>query len=207
MSLVEAGCWAGVLAGTIAALFLVVRNGLVLVQQPLSFGLVFLGWYVLFYVVATLAGCLAGWLMARLLRLAGRVVGLALAAAILVQLAWAISGGWPAVILLFALDGPGRFRWLCPVAFVLARLGLLATALRAAGRAAPARPLALLAVLTGVGALLPVRQAPADRPRPAASRSTGQRFLLVGVDGASWQLLDPLIARGELPWFAALKQR
>jgi Flp pilus assembly protein TadD len=39
-----------------------------------------------------------------------------------------------------------------------------------------------------------------------ARRETGQRVLLVGLDGADWDLIDPLIERGELPSFAALKR-
>lgn len=36
---------------------------------------------------------------------------------------------------------------------------------------------------------------------------TGQRVALIGLDGADWELIDPLIARGELPNLARLKSR
>jgi predicted AlkP superfamily phosphohydrolase/phosphomutase/tetratricopeptide (TPR) repeat protein len=40
-----------------------------------------------------------------------------------------------------------------------------------------------------------------------ACRDTGQRILVVGLDGADWQTADPLIARGKLPHLARLRER
>jgi len=40
----------------------------------------------------------------------------------------------------------------------------------------------------------------------AASSATG-RVLVIGIDGASWQVIDSMIARGELPHIAALIER
>jgi len=40
-------------------------------------------------------------------------------------------------------------------------------------------------------------------PRPAPLRKT----LLIGLDGATWDVIDPLLARGELPHLAALARR
>ncbi len=37
-------------------------------------------------------------------------------------------------------------------------------------------------------------------------QETGARILLVGLDGADWDVIDPMIARGELPRFARLKR-
>ncbi|HET6278918.1 MAG TPA: alkaline phosphatase family protein [Candidatus Polarisedimenticolia bacterium] len=39
-----------------------------------------------------------------------------------------------------------------------------------------------------------------------ARRESGQRVVLVGLDGADWDVIDPMIERGELPHFAALKR-
>lgn len=41
----------------------------------------------------------------------------------------------------------------------------------------------------------------------ARARETGVRILLVGLDGADWQIIDPLVAAGRLPNFAALRRR
>jgi hypothetical protein len=41
----------------------------------------------------------------------------------------------------------------------------------------------------------------------AAPSTAGGRVVLVGMDGASWNVIDPLLARGELPHFAALIAR
>ena len=34
-----------------------------------------------------------------------------------------------------------------------------------------------------------------------------EKVIILGVDGATWDLIDPLIARGELPHFRELKER
>ena len=48
-----------------------------------------------------------------------------------------------------------------------------------------------------------------DEPTPEArlTRPTGVPILLVGIDAADWELIDELIARGELPRLAALSER
>jgi Flp pilus assembly protein TadD len=51
-----------------------------------------------------------------------------------------------------------------------------------------------------------VRQLFAPEAVHAARRESGQRVLLVGLDGADWDLIDPMIERGELPRFASLKR-
>ncbi|MEE9270827.1 MAG: alkaline phosphatase family protein, partial [Candidatus Krumholzibacteria bacterium] len=90
---------------------------------------------------------------------------------------------------------------------------LVARNLRAGRRVLQAAAVVLLAA----GALWLVTSHPADSPPlppetvtadmvgPAAD--TGLRVLLIGLDGGSWNVIDPLIERGELPTFGALASR
>lgn len=198
---VEGGVLGGMLAGILAALLLVARNDLVPVERPFPFALVFLGWHVLFYVVAALAVAL----LAHVLPAPRRV----LAVALLLYLAAVLWGGRQVIPVMFALEGPRHFRWLLPGAFVLGVAAMVVVAARLAGRAVPARTLALLAGLAALGALIPARASPvADvSSAPASAPGSARRLLLVGVDGASWPYLDALMARGELAHFASLKAR
>ncbi len=41
---------------------------------------------------------------------------------------------------------------------------------------------------------------------PSAQSSTGERLLVIGLDGADWDFLDPLMSRGLLPNLQALKE-
>ena len=74
-----------------------------------------------------------------------------------------------------------------------------------------ARPrLALLALaLAGLGALLALLRPWETSLERLARRAprTGVKVLLVGIDGASFRVLDPLLAAGRLPTFAALRAR
>ncbi len=52
---------------------------------------------------------------------------------------------------------------------------------------------------------------PPEPPDPGLAglfdrNETGLRILLVGLDGATWEILDPLIERGDLPAFAKLRR-
>ena len=71
-----------------------------------------------------------------------------------------------------------------------------------AARGACRESLALAAAawlaLAGTGAR--VVAAPAAEPPPG-----GRRVLLLGLDGADWQAIDPLVAAGRLPAFARLR--
>ncbi len=74
--------------------------------------------------------------------------------------------------------------------------------------------LALLIVGAGVGRVFtakPIGMAEAVPLRPEADRlnaaETGQRVLLFGFDGATWEVLDPMLAQGRLPNLAALAAR
>lgn len=70
------------------------------------------------------------------------------------------------------------------------------------------RRVGALAVLGATWFSLVGERAPQPVPPPAASlaRPTGQRLLLIGVDGADPRTLDRLIAEGELPHIAALRE-
>src|SRR5206468_8432180 len=46
--------------------------------------------------------------------------------------------------------------------------------------------------------------APAADPRIARAARPGRRVVFVGLDGADWELLDPLMAEGVMPNLAAL---
>src|SRR5262249_43973801 len=39
------------------------------------------------------------------------------------------------------------------------------------------------------------------------SQDTGVKIAILGLDGADWELIDPLLARGEMPNLARLKER
>ncbi len=68
-----------------------------------------------------------------------------------------------------------------------------------------------IAVLALTGATYAV-YARTDRPRPVKVSRVGQspqplrRVIVLGLDGATWDVIDPLIAQGRLPNFARLKQ-
>jgi hypothetical protein len=46
----------------------------------------------------------------------------------------------------------------------------------------------------------------ASRVLSPGARAHGPRVYVIGLDGATWDIIDPLIARGELPLFKRLKQ-
>jgi Type I phosphodiesterase / nucleotide pyrophosphatase len=198
---------ATVLATTLATLLLVARNGLAPVQRPLSFGLILWAWILLFYaaiglVFLVLAGLASRWPgrrgVSRWLVLAGTSLFVAVA----------LASNPRAVASLFSLEGPHLFGVLVPASAILCALALPAVGAPFRGRPAAVRAGALLAVATGVLALLPGDGGGStDGARPVETRRQGLRVALIGVDGADWDLLDPLIARGELPHFKALRDR
>jgi hypothetical protein len=207
VSFLERSLTASALAATIAALLLVLQNELVPEQAPLTFGLVFWAWFVAFYLSVTLPLAVAiGWLatitghqwLARSCLALGPFVFLALAG----------LSNRRALRSLVALEGPARYRWLVPAALLLAALGVLAAALLPAGKRGLVRLLAASAGLAALGALLrsdpQATSAGSSRFAPAAR---GEPLLVVGVDGADWQLMEPMLARGELPNLQALRER
>jgi len=65
-----------------------------------------------------------------------------------------------------------------------------------------------MAVAAGLLALLPGGEGKGEEhSAPPSARLQGMRVAVVGVDGADWDLMQPLIERGELPHFAALRER
>ena len=70
------------------------------------------------------------------------------------------------------------------------------------------RSLAALGVVLGLGPLmLPPVLSPTASPAQVEILPTNERFLLIGLDGASWTFLAPLINRGALPNLARLQER
>ncbi len=192
------------LGATLATLLLVALSGLAPVGTGLSFGLLFWQWFVMLYVLVGLPIAIVIWALGKALHrptLARGLLGMLLTGFVVV----ALSRNVPALQALMAFGGAFRFRVLCPAAALLAALGLLAIALLPDARRWLARALAALSLVATLGALWPLRVV---SPSVALSppRAT-PALLLVGVDGADWTYLEPLIARGQLPHFAALRER
>ncbi len=113
-------------------------------------------------------------------------------------------------------DLPGTAGTLLLAIVPFAACALAARALR--GRPALAGPAALglaAAVLAAgvvrVALAKPRQEVEPVLPRAASHRlavtETGQRVLVFGFDGATWEVLDPLIAQGRMPNLAALVAR
>ncbi len=209
----------GLLLGVLAAALFAARNGLAPTQHPLTFGWVFGSYLTAGAVAVTLAfGLLASGLarVARRPRSGARLVALAALAAAAFLL-WRNAKG---ARLLFDLGDPARFRLLLPLAAVAAVLSLSLAAV-AALRASPsartqllARGLGVLALLSALIALAPQRMGrssgpPSARPGPpsAARLSPLPPLFVIGLDGADWRHMQPLLARGELPHLRALRAR
>lgn len=89
-----------------------------------------------------------------------------------------------------AYDSPAL--WLVPLVAIAAILGT-----EKLGRIPRARPsIALGALILLVGALV--------MPLPATIPDSGTEFVLVGIDGATWERVDALIEHGRLPHISAL---
>ena len=195
------------LAATLATLLLVARNGLAPVQRPLSFGLIFWAWILLLYAAIGLAGLVLVGLVSRWPVARGVSRWLILAAASLFVLV-ALAANPRAVASLFSLDGPHLFGVLVPLSAVLCALALPAVGAPLRGRAAAVRAGAFAAIVTAALAFLPGGGGGGGGDtRPPSPRRQGHRLALIGVDGADWDLLNPLIARGDLPNFRALRDR
>ncbi len=178
------------------------RNDLPPLQQPWSFGLAFWAWFALAY-AAVFAGALAvAALLGRVSRAAWlprampALMALGFLSSALIQNSRALRG-------LMTLSGPWRFRVLAPLALGLLSVGLVTIAF---DRRRTQRMVGALAMLLTATALWPPRPsngASASKPL----RVSGERVLLIGVDGGDWRYLDALMAQGELPRLAALKAR
>ena len=101
------------------------------------------------------------------------------------------------------------------VALAVALAFALARASRDSGRARRlATVLSVIPVVFGIGKMIiaePVGVETASAPRHQddrlRARETGQRVLVFGFDGATWDVVDPLIAAGRMPNLAALAAR
>jgi Type I phosphodiesterase / nucleotide pyrophosphatase len=197
--------------GTLAVLLFAALNDLAPRQAPLSFALVFLGYGLLFY-AAVIAPILTA------LGLVGRLysirrfprIGLALLSLLLLTLCSVANP--KAMASVFHLSGPARFRLLVPLAFSTASASLVSAGWLPARRLWAGRLLAAVMLLLSVVALWPESRATevsaAVESSPLmASRDPDARFVLVGLDGADWHYIEPLIARGDLPNIASLRER
>jgi hypothetical protein len=199
------------LSSSIAALILVGRNGLPPFQRPYTFGLAFWMWFAILYGAAVFGALLAFWLPSQL-RFTAWVTRLALAGGALWFVGNRLWFNRRAISALFDLAEPARFRWLAPTALILGIVGLLLLGFERAGRKRWFRLAALAAIGAHLGALWPVSRL---RPSPdflgGVTRFTAapdeRRFLVIGVDGADWAYMEPLLARGDLPNLAALRAR
>jgi Type I phosphodiesterase / nucleotide pyrophosphatase len=176
-------------------------------QRPWTFGLVVWLW-------AIASALLASMVLLPLIRLVDRrratpwALHLTLASVAGYLLAATLMVNRRAFVNLWAMHVGGGFRWLAAAAAGLAALGLVSAALPLAWRRTP-RLLALLAAVAFVVAFRPASPPPPPPSEIAAlpAAVSSQRLLVVGVDGAGWNLMEPLIARGDLPNFAALRSR
>jgi hypothetical protein len=204
---------------TLATLLFVAANDLVPRESPRSFASAFLLYALPFYALLLAGPILVAWIAARLLGppWLPRAVVFVLAVAALVA---AVGLNGASALRLPGLEGPPGFRVLALLALALALLGLLAcAALRLERWVAPTLLGLLAPLLAGAAFVAEPPQAPrvaavapqaSDGPARAGDepRRAGRPALVfVGVDGADWKLMAPLLERGELPTIAALRAR
>ncbi len=197
---------AAVCSATLAAALLAARNRWAPYQGPLTFGLVFWLWLLAFHLLIALpTGLASGWLATRRGWERGvRRVRIAAAAALV---GTAVALNTPAWRALTELEGAARYRWLLPVCVVLAVVGLVASGLAPLERRGGLRLLVLFAGAAALGAFLPSRTAIRGEPAVFApgGHPSGERLLLIGLDGADWRFIDAL--SGQLPNLERLKLR
>lgn len=201
-----------VATGLLATGLWVVRNSLLPEQRPLTFALAFLPWQVAFFVASFL---LAGLVAVVLGRTLGRPAlphllmrGLAGAVTLLVVFS---HGSW-LVPSLVQLGGPPRHRVLLPLALLLGLLALLAMVILPPRRQRPPRLLTVASLITFALSSWPPPARPPSRPAGGALREAPKAaartpLFFYGLDGADWQYVEPLMARGDLPNLAALRAR
>ena len=104
----------------------------------------------------------------------------------------------PSLRLLSLGGAPPGGTW-ASVAFCLGLLAIVVTVFYGARRGWVFRTLAMMACAVFVLWVWPRQvEQPAAATLPSIE-PTGQRMLLIGLDGASWRYLDPLMERGALP--------
>jgi hypothetical protein len=210
-ALTERSLLATLCAAALAALLVVARNGLAPTQSPWTFGLVLWASFTALYLLALAPVALVavlGRLVARRHPALERALPWLLAAAGLGFLAVVLGWNPRAVQPLTRLPGPPLAAWSGLLAAVAAVVGIAASAaapekLRLVRRAATA--LALAATATAFVSRPDPRVVAEKRELPGVL--TRQRLLVVGIDGAAWPFIDQLVARGEMPVMAALRER
>jgi len=200
---VERFALGAVCAATIAAGLLAARNRWAPYQGPLTLGLVFWGWFLVFYVAAAApVGALCGWLSRRWGDRASRIP--AALAAIGFLLSAALLNG-PALRALVELEGAARYRWLLPAGLAAAAAGVAWAGFASPARRRMLRALAAASALCALAAFFPPRAAVKGEAAPFLPqvRPSGERLLLIGLDGADWRHMDRL--SGQLPNLERLK--
>ena len=208
MRLFERALALALAAATVATVLFVSLNSLAPREVGLTFGLAFLKWALLYYGLGVI-----------LILLLAAGLGRALASTRIPRGAVALLGGGfllATVVLnpdglgkLRGLDGPMPFRVLAPLACLLGAAGLLVCAGLPLHRRGWPRCLGLIAPIAAAVAFLPTipRRAPAPPPGAATGfRMPPTPLVFVGIDGADWQIMAPLLARGELPTLARLRR-
>jgi hypothetical protein len=205
--LIERALLTALLAATLAALALVAHNRLAPVQAPLTFGLVLWAGFASLYLALLMPVMLAAG--AAVARHAPNRLRVLAAAPALGFLALASVSDRGALRELVALPGPPRAPWLATAAAMLAAAGLVALALAPSGRRRLVRSLAAAALLAATGALVPepLPDVPAPLGSAGALRMQGPPLIVIGIDGADWRLMEPLLARGDLPNLQDLRRR
>jgi hypothetical protein len=210
-ALTERSLLAALCAAALSALMVAGRNGLSPTQSPWTFGLVLWAAFTAAYLSALVplaVAAIVGRLLARRSPGLLRVAPVALVVLGLGFLAVVLAWNPRAVQALAELPGPPRARWGGLGAAIAATLGLASAVtfperLRLVRRSATVAALALTAV-----AFLHHRD-----PRVVTEKRdlpgvlTRQRLLVVGIDGAAWPFIEKLVARGEMPALAALRDR
>jgi len=190
-------------AATIGTHVLVARNGLLPVQHPTTFAAEFWQWIAIAYVAAAAGAFALVWLPLHLSgrdRLARAAIALECAAFAAAVVFLNTQG----VLAALRPEGTGISRWAPPASVGLAAAALAATALQGARRVWALR---LLTAAAMVAAAIAFRPLPLTRPPSGSLPRTPPTppLIVVGLDGADWAYLDPLIARGELPNLARLR--
>lgn len=195
-------------AATLVTLVAACRNSLGPYQRPATFGLVFWKWELMAWVVAGAVAGGSAWLLDRRLGAPWALRG-ALGALALHLIAATVALNRRAFVNLWGMESSAAFRWECLATAAAASATLIGAALlplRARWALRGCASLALAAFALAFRPTSPPPPPPSELGRMAPA-SSGQRLLFVGIDGASWTFMEPLIARGDLPNIAALRAR
>ena len=93
------------------------------------------------------------------------------------------------------------------LAFGLSLLAMVSVAFLGSRWRWAGRALSILALTTFAFWIAPRQHEDADGSSLPQTELTGERLLLIGIDGASWDFLDPLIASGQMPNIQGLVER